>query len=107
MRAASSRGIEGLGQVIVRAQFQAHDAIHIFAPRGEHDDGDLALGAQPAQNLEAIDAGQHDVKDYQVDSGFRGLGQTAIAFVLAAHGETFPLQKLPQQGAKFGIVIHQ
>ncbi len=108
---ADARGqfarIEGLGQVVVGAQFQAHDAVHILAARGQHDDRDLALSAQPAENLEAVDARQHDVQHHQVDARFQSLRQAAIAFVLAAHREALPLQKLPQKGAEFGIVIHQ
>ena len=47
--------IERLGQVIVGAEFEADDAVHILAARGEHQDRHLALLPQPAQDLEAID----------------------------------------------------
>ena len=48
MRPSSSRGLNGLGRVIVGADFQADDAVDLLAQRGQHDDRHLRIGAQVA-----------------------------------------------------------
>ena len=63
--------VERLRQVIVGAEFQADDAVDIFAARGQHDDRDFALLAQAAQDFEAVDARQHDVEHDEVDARVR------------------------------------
>ena len=55
--------LEGFGQVGVGAELQAHHAVHHVAARGEHDDGDVALLADGAAELEAVHLGQHHVED--------------------------------------------
>ena len=58
---------EGLGQVVVRAQLQADDLVHLLVARGQEQDRRLvARAAQPAQHLEAVDARQADVEDHEV-----------------------------------------
>ena len=58
---------ERLGQVVVRTQLQADDLVHLLVARREHQHGRLgARRAQPAQHLEAIDAGQPDIQEDEV-----------------------------------------
>ena len=71
---------EGLGQVVVRAQLQADDLVHLLVARGEHQHGRLgAGGAQAAQHLEAVDAGQAHVEEDEVRRQLRGDGQALLA----------------------------
>ena len=108
---ADARGqfarVEGLRQIIVGAQFQAHDAVHIFAARGQHQHRDFAFLPQPLENLEAVDARQHDIEHHQVDAGLQRLLQTAVAFVGRLHGEALAAQEFAEQRGEFGIVIDQ
>ncbi len=61
-------GVEGFGQIVVRTDFQADDAIHVFAFGREHDDGRLVVGcAKPAANGQAVFARHHQVQHDQVD----------------------------------------
>lgn len=55
--------IEGFGEVIIGADFQADDAVHIVAMSGEHDDRDGGDGPDFAQDFEAAHAGKHNVKN--------------------------------------------
>src|SRR5581483_10819548 len=57
--------VEGLGKIIVGAEFQADDAVDILAARREHDHGHFAFAAQLTEYLEAIHAGEHDVEHHQ------------------------------------------
>ena len=78
--------VEGLGEVVVGAQFEADDAVDILAAGGEHHDRNFALLAQAAEDFEAVDAGQHDVEDHQAKVAAQGRFQAAPAFVFALDG---------------------
>jgi hypothetical protein len=59
--------VEGLGQVIVGAHFEADDAVDVLALGGQHDDRGLVAGAaQAAADRQAVFAGQHQVQHQQV-----------------------------------------
>lgn len=77
-------GVEGFGHVVVGAEFEADDLVDVVAACGEHDDGDVAFAAKFAEDLEAIEAGHHDVED---DEGGRGLLEAGDGF--AAVGGVF------------------
>jgi hypothetical protein len=55
-------------QVIVGADFQADNPIHLVAFGGEHDDGDVRFGAKRAAQRETILARQHEIEEDEVDS---------------------------------------
>ena len=56
-----------LGDVVVGAQLQAQDFVHLLAPRREHDDGrGRPLGAQPTAHFVPIHRGQHHIEQNQV-----------------------------------------
>ena len=65
-RATSSRGAEGLGQVVVCANRQTDHLVRLIGARRQQQDVDVGLLAQAAQHFEAVDAGQHDVQHHQV-----------------------------------------
>ncbi len=67
-------GIEGFGEVMIGADFQADDALHIVAVSREHDDGNGGDGADFAEDFEAAHAGKHDVEN---DEGV-GAGESAV-----------------------------
>ncbi len=64
---------ERLGQIVVRAELQADDLVHLLVPRREHQDRRLgARRPQSTQRFEAVDAGQPDVQEDEVGSQLRG-----------------------------------
>src|SRR5260370_12050810 len=50
--------IEGLAEVVVGPELQAHDPVNILPARREHQDGRLVSGSQLSQYVEAADARQ-------------------------------------------------
>jgi hypothetical protein len=66
MRASSSRGLKGLGEVVVRAELEPQDAVDLVVLGGQHDDRQLRLVAQLPGEPEAVLAGQLHVEDDQV-----------------------------------------
>ena len=63
-------GAEGLGDVVVRAQFQAEQLVKLLALGGEHDDGQVGLLADLAADHEAVHLRHHDVQKHDVRPGF-------------------------------------
>src|SRR5712692_8036623 len=62
--------LEGLGDIVVRPHFEAHDHVDGVVLGGEHDHGDLGpVGPQLPADIHATDAGQVEVEEDQV--GFR------------------------------------
>ena len=62
-------GRERLGHIIVRAGFQAADAILFFATRGQHDDGHIGRAGHPPQPTAHLDPRQaldHPVEQHDV-----------------------------------------
>src|SRR3954447_4642336 len=63
---------ERLGDVVVAAADEAGDAVVLRVARGEEDHRhEVARGAQPAADLEAVDVGEHDVEHDEVRRGVR------------------------------------
>ncbi len=99
-------GIEGFGEVVIGADFEADDAVHVVAVGGEHHDGNRRGGADLTENLEAAHAGEHHVED---DQGI-GTGESAAE----AHGavmDGFGAQALRNEifrdeFAQLNVVIH-
>ena len=59
--------VEGLGQVVVRAHFEADNTVDVLAFGGKHDDGHHVLGtAQATAYRQTIFARHHQVQDQQV-----------------------------------------
>ena len=71
--------VERLGQVVVGADLEADDLVHVVAAGREHDDRDVAFAPQRAADLHAVDLGQHQVEHDQ-----RGLEGARLLQRLAA-----------------------
>jgi len=98
---------EGFGQVIVGSHFEADDAVVLFAATGEHEHGDLGVGAKSAQNLEAIEAGKHHVEDDGVVTILQSAGQAGGAGVFHRDVIAHRLEIFLHEAAKAYIVFDQ
>ena len=70
---------EGLGHVVVGADFEADDAVDFVVAGGEHEDGDRAGATDLAADLEAVHAGEHEVEHDHVGPGGVGKVEGALA----------------------------
>src|SRR6266851_7225744 len=57
---------ERLGDVVVRAEVEAPDAVRFFAARGQQDDRHWSTLTQLATDLKAAQPGQHNVEHDQI-----------------------------------------
>jgi hypothetical protein len=81
--------VEGFGEIVVGAGFDAFKDLFGARARGEHEDGCVVLGfAEGADDGEAVDAGEHAVEDDRIDifSGGEEVGEggVAVGFVMSA-----------------------
>ena len=63
--------------------------------------------AEAAQDFEAINAGEHNVEHYQIDTGLQGFIEAAVAFMGCFDGKAFAMEELAKQRGEFGVVIDQ
>ncbi len=97
--------VERLGKIIVGAQLQTDNAIHVFAARGQHQHRDAAVDAQTLENLKPIQAGKHDIQHDQVVAALLRRLQRRVPLMNALHREALALQKLLEQRAQLSIVV--
>ena len=96
-----------LGDVVVGAGFEPENGVGIGVVAGQHDDRRLeAVLAQNAHRLAAIDVGQPDIHDHQVD--LAGLGRLH-PFGAGVDRDRLELlvqrELLDQRLAQFGVVV--
>ena len=89
--------VEGLGQVIVSTQLQPDNLVDVVVARGEHEDGQVAAGAQLTADLPSIKAGQHQVEHDQVRRPRQQLLQRDLAVGGAVDLEALALQIEPHK----------
>jgi hypothetical protein len=85
---------ERLGDVVVRAGLEADDLVELGVLRGEHQDVGVAELAHPPADLDAVDVGQAEVEDDQVegveggrfDGGLPVLGLSDVEALLHEQG---------------------
>jgi hypothetical protein len=100
--------VEGLGDVVVSAQFQADDAIDEVAGSRHHDDPEVVVLAQVARQRQPVLAGQAQVQQH----GVRQFAFDLLAHLQPVRGlreiEAVALEILAQHGAHGRIVVdHQ
>ena len=99
--------VEGLAQVVVGADFQADDAVHVLALGREHDDRRAVVGgAQAPADRQAVLAGHHQVQYDQVGRLAQHQPVEGLAVLGEDDFETFLRQVAAQEVADARVVIH-
>ena len=98
-------GTEWLGHIVVRSQTQAGELVLVGGPGGEHDNRYLGFISQSAADLQAIDAGQHDVQHDKVGMALSCLSQSLNAVISGEDAVAIPMQVELDQLYCFYIVI--
>ena len=98
--------LAGLGQIVVRAEFQADHAIDRACGCGEHDDRHAGAPFEIADDRKTVLLRHIEIEDDQVRHLLRdGLAQ-AVAAVAQAHAEAVHAQIVPDHFARGLLVIH-
>jgi hypothetical protein len=59
-------GVEGLDHIVIGTELQCHDPVDVFALAGDHDDANLGLSADLAQQRKTVFVRQVDVQQDQI-----------------------------------------
>jgi len=98
---------EGLGQIVVGADFEAGHTVGLVAEGGEHEHRDLRLASYLAQDVDAVLARQHHVEDHgRVLAGDRA-AETLAPVVHRLDVVAQRLQVIAQKPAELLIVVDQ
>ena len=99
--------IEWLGQIIVRADLETDDAVHIFAARGQQQNADVRRRADPPQHLKPIQSRQHHVQQDQ-RKGFSSARSSALCRRDAPRdAESESPHVLRQHRAELNIIVNE
>ena len=101
---------EWLGDVIVRAHFEAHDAVGFLAPRGQHQDRqaiERLIAADFLADFEARKLRQHQVEQQNVRRRFAHLRQARGAVGRRGDLESFALEVVADQLDDIAVVFDQ
>src|SRR5919204_4739130 len=88
---------ERLGDVVVRAELEPDDLVELVVAGREHDDRNLALGAQALADLEAVELGQHQVEHDEVDVLFREACERLLAVPRLQHAIPLALERIGEE----------
>ena len=105
IRASSSLALEGLDQVVVGAAVEAVDAVLGLGPRGQHQDRHVAVGAQPAADLDPVEAREAEVEDDQVGDEAGGDVERLDAVGRGADLVALVAQRAAQDVGDLGVVL--
>ena len=98
-------------EVIIRADFEAHDAVGFVAACREHEYGHGRFLADAFQDLEAVHAGEHHIENERVRGGGSGSGGAFDALGAGVHGGDVESEWLKVSGDEtaklFVVVNHQ
>ena len=97
---------EGLDHVIVRAEGEALDLIGLTVAGGEHDDGIGALGADGAEQLEAVHIGKHDIEHSEVELPLQDEAGGIGAVIRQRHIESLIAQVNSHEVGDGLLVVH-
>ncbi|CAM2160327.1 hypothetical protein PT2222_70310 [Paraburkholderia tropica] len=97
--------IEGLGDVVVGAEFEADHLVGGLDERGQHDDARTARGAQTAAQLQPVHARQHHVEQHQLDALLREHRETLFGAPGQPRAIAFAAQELSQRRTDVGVVF--
>ena len=97
--------IERLGKIIVRADFQAYNSVHIFPACREQQDRNARRVPYPPQHVEAIHAGQHHIQHHQHVISAQSAIQAAIAVVNGFDLKALGIKILTDQAAQLYVIV--
>ncbi len=97
--------IEWLDHVVVGAQAQGQQLVHIIGQGRDHDHGRLAVIADGAQHVDAVHAGKVDVQQHQVGPQQAEQLQRLLAVRGHARTQPVPLEIGRQDAGDGGLVF--
>ncbi len=99
---------EGLGDVVVGAELQPDDAVHLVGAGGDHDHGQVGepvVVADVTADFEPVHAGQHAVEDDEVGAVRMHPRQRVGAVADGVHVVVGTFEVVPQEVSDVRVVL--
>jgi hypothetical protein len=96
---------ERLDHVVIGPQLEAGDPLGLLSPRGDEDDRYPRLSADASDHLEAVELGEHDVDERDVDPAATQQRQRVQAITGLQHLVALLLQIQAEKAPKRMLVI--
>ena len=100
------QNIEGLGNIIVRAVFQAQDLIHIFALGSKHHDRNIGKLPDLLTDFKTVHLGKHKIQENDIIMVLPGLLHCLFSVIGTVHFHTVLLQIETDPFYNQFLVIH-
>jgi hypothetical protein len=100
-------GIEGLGQIVIGANLQAHDPIDILAARSQQKNANLRCCPQPSQDFETIQPRQHYIQKHHGEPAAQSALQAGISAVLSNYFKAVPRKIALEYCAQLHVIVNQ
>src|SRR3569623_3323479 len=97
--------VEGLWQIVVGPDLEAHDPLHVVAAGGEHDHGQFRFLPQIAEHVKAIHLWQHHVEDHHVKAVRERTGKAGLTVIHRLDVKSLIGEILRDKLAEFLVVI--
>ena len=98
--------VERFRQVVVGADFESDNPVHVFAAGREQNNGHRRAAPQAAQDFESVLLGQHHVEDDELVPAARGKLDGAGAGMMRDDLESFVREELADEIAQLPVVVH-
>src|SRR5262249_38051294 len=102
--------VERLGQVVVGADLEPDDLVHVLALGGEHQDGDhggVRPRTQAPADLQPVDAGEHEVEEHDLGDGLPRQRQAALAIGRHGHLDVVLAEVLGEERREPTVVLDE
>src|SRR5690606_1103685 len=96
---------EGLGQIVVGADLQPHDAVGDFTTCRQHDDGHVGRFADFPADFETVLAGKHHVQQDAVGWVDAQHAQAVVAVRTVGQNDLETTQVFGEQAGKFPVIV--
>src|SRR5690606_35477154 len=90
--------------VVVRSGLEPGDHVHVVVACGQHDDGQVAVGADATADLETVHPGQHQIQHDDVRPQRVEFGQCLLPAFAGLHTVALPSQR-QRQPVPYGLVV--
>ena len=99
-------GAEGFGEIVVGAGVEAEDAVLLGTAGGEHDDGNGGAAAELGEDFEAVEAGEHDVEEDEIEGVFRSAGEAGGTVVDGVEGIAGALEEFGDELTETDVIVN-
>jgi len=99
--------IERLWEIVVGAGFESGNAVGVISAGSEHDDGNLRMETNAAENFAAVENRPHDVEDDDLECLGERFADAGFAVMSGGDSKAIHFEELRERLAECGVIVNQ